>query len=185
MISGRLESGAGRRDNGRRLNPTRQTPVLEKSALHPVCQQTGVTGFRAQRGGNLSDLHSAACSASETGEELSCYFYVHSGITGLGVYFKLLRKQIFSSLELAEEPTDLSCFSLVPGRNRESWLEDHASRGRGQGKKRCARRFATGGLGVPGSLPQPRTRLSMNGSSPSPTRDTLSRSAATIATTSA
>ncbi len=118
-------------------------PVFEKSALHPVCQQSGVTGFEPTAA--VTSQTSAARPVPYRKQERN--FPVISTIClciyGSGVSFNLLGKQIFSSLEWAEERTGPRRFSLLPGTNRETFrdqgprrrTENRASRGGGQGKQ--------------------------------------------------
>ena len=50
--------------------------VGEKSALHPVCQYPGVTGFEPGAAATTPAAPHAVCSGSEQGRETSCYLYV-------------------------------------------------------------------------------------------------------------
>ena len=145
MISGRLESGVGSHGQGRRFNPTHQTSlVFEKSALHPVCQHPGVTGFEPGAAATSPAARGRSCSGSEQAGILPVISTSNWRFIGSGVCFKRLKTKIFSSLEVAEKRKGLRCFSLLPGRNRENSrdrgarrpIENRASRGGGQGKTR-------------------------------------------------
>ena len=165
-----VDPGAEELD-AQRFGPSSPGSCFRKFALHPVCQQTGVTGFGPGAAATSPAARDAACSDPGTGRRiLPVISTSNTSITCSGALFQLSE---WTYLFFAGAvPTSVwrrphsPCYQGETGRTRRSGSESPDSR-------------------IAGAPPQPRTRLSMNGSSPSPTRETLSRSAATIATTSA
>ena len=138
----KLESGVGISRTRTEVQPDASArPCLRKIRSSSCLSTSRRNRFRARRGGNVSGRPRTSCSGSEQAGILRVISTFHWRFTSSGVCFKLLRKQIFSSLERAEKREGLRCFSLLPGRNRENApdrgarrpIENRASRGGGQG----------------------------------------------------
>ncbi len=120
----------------------RTSVVFEKSALHPVCQQTAATAIKAGAAATSPAARGVVCSGPEQGGFLPVISTSSRRFIGSGVYSKSLKEQIFSSLELAEGRRAPPGFSLLPGRNRANSshrgtrrrFQNRAGRGAGQGE---------------------------------------------------